>query len=478
MYLLPYNYIKVNIGEIMFPHLADTVVSFLEKDSAKEIAVNVVGDVIFDEYYEVEVERISPEFPIPVYKSNSFDPTSGIIPGGAANVAYQFKHFNVHSELVALLSKHAEVVFNSKGINTTNSKIVSNITIPTKRRIYSHDIPLVRHDIEKDNYGLDDLKKHLFDLVLPDSDFTIFSDYSKGLFCVPWFRKFISKTKNIVDPKSNFIDLWEGCTYFKPNSFEAEKLSERKNVFDQIEFFMDALKCEGVLITQSGEGVVGRENSEDAFEVRPECKLSPADSVIGAGDCFIAFITMALSRGFSLQQAAKIGFVAGTAYVHKKHNSPLSPSELLNYIGIKEVKKPEILANRNYKLAWNNGCYDLIHSGHINALHYAKAQGDKWVVGLNSDESVKKLKGDSRPIMPYNQRYAMLEALECVDFIVKIEDETPLSLIQKIEPDVIVKSSDYKNKLVVGSDIVKDVRYAPMVSGISTSQIIEKIKNN
>jgi len=461
----------------MFQHLSKTLVSFLEKDSTKEISINVVGDVIFDEYYEVEVDRISPEFPIPVYLSSSFDPTSGIIPGGAANVAYQFKHFNVHSELVCLINKIGEVVFNSKGINTGMSKLVPNISIPTKRRIYSHNIPLVRHDIEKENYGLDDLKKHVFDLVVPDSDFTIYSDYSKGLFCVPWFRKFISKTKNIVDPKNNFIDLWEGCTFFKPNAVEAERLSDRKNVKDQIEFFIDSLKCEGVLITQSGEGVVGRENDGDIFEVRPECQLIPADSVIGAGDCFVSFIAMALARGFSLYDAAKIGYIAGTAYVHKKHNSPICPAELLNYVGIKEVKNAEILANRNFKLVWNNGCYDLMHGGHLEALNFAKKQGEKLVVGLNSDDSIRKLKGDSRPIMPYEQRLKMLEGLEAVDFIVKIEDETPVELIEIIKPDVIVKSADYKNKIVVVSDIVKDVRFAPFVNGISTTDIIEKIKN-
>ena len=461
----------------MFTHLSDTLVSFLEKDSTKEIAINVVGDIIFDEYYEVEVERISPEFPIPVYRSNSFDPTSGVIPGGAANVAYQFKHFNVKSELVCLLSKLGEVVFNSKGINTKSSKLVSNIIIPTKRRIYSHDIPLVRHDIEKDNYGLDDLKKHLFDLTMPDSDFTIYSDYSKGLFCVPWFRKYISKTKNIVDPKNNFIDLWEGCTYFKPNAIEAEKLSDRKNVKDQIEFFIDSLKCEGVLITQSGEGVVGRENDGDIFEVRPECQLIPADSVIGAGDCFVSFIAMALARGFSLHDAAKIGYIAGTAYVHKKHNAPICPAELLNYVGIKEVKNAEILANRNFKLVWNNGCYDLIHAGHLEALNFAKAQGEKLVVGLNSDESIRKLKGGTRPIMSYEDRLKVLQGLSCVDYIVRIDDETPASLIESIRPDILVKSADYKNKLVVGADVVKDVRFAPFVNGVSTSTIIEKIKN-
>jgi len=168
----------------------------------------------------------------------------------------------------------------------------------------------------------------------------------------------LPKTKSIVDPKSSFIDMWEGCSYFKPNAAEAEKLSEKKNIHDQLEFFIDSLKCQGVVITRSGAGVIGKDDRNNTFEVVPDFKLPNPESVIGAGDCFISFLTMALARGFSLEKAAQIAFAAGCCYVRKRHNSPLSPAELLSYCGVKVINNPDILKRRNFKLVATNGCFD------------------------------------------------------------------------------------------------------------------------
>ncbi len=461
----------------MAPTLAELLLQFLEKDCQKAIDLNVVGDVMFDEYHEVEVERISPEFPIPVYKSNSIDPCSGIIPGGAANVAYQFKHFNVNCELVALLNKLGEVSFNAKGINTGNCKVLNNIWIPTKKRFYCQGVPLVRHDIEKENYGVDEIKKYLFDLQVPDADFTIFSDYSKGLFSNPWFRKFITKTKSIVDPKNSFIDMWEGCSFFKPNASEAEKLSERKNIHDQLEFFIDSLKCEGVVITRSGLGVMGKDNKGDTFEVVPDGRLPNPASVIGAGDCFISFLTMALARGFPLEQAAQIAFAAGCCYVRKSHNSPLSPSELLTYCGVKIVSNVEILKNRNFKLVATNGCFDAgCTLAHVECLKFAKSQGDKLLVAINSDSSVTKLKGKGRPILPAEERAKIISALEFVDFVAVFNEDTPYEIYKKLMPDIIVKGGDYKKNEVVGNDLA-DVVLFPLINCVSTTDKVKKLSD-
>jgi len=453
----------------------DLLLAFLDNDSQKTIDINVVGDVMFDEYHEVEVERISPEFPIPVYKSNSLDPCSGIIPGGAANVAYQFKHFNVQSELIALINKVGEVSFNAKGISTTNCKVYNNITIPTKKRFYSQGVPLVRHDIEKENYGIDEIKKYLFDLQVPDADFTIFSDYSKGLFSNPWFRKFITKTKSIVDPKSSFIDMWEGCSYFKPNAAEAEKLSEKKNIHDQLEFFIDSLKCQGVVITRSGAGVIGKDDRNNTFEVVPDFKLPNPESVIGAGDCFISFLTMALARGFSLEKAAQIAFAAGCCYVRKRHNSPLSPAELLSYCGVKVINNPDILKRRNFKLVATNGCFDAgCTLAHVDCLRFAKSHGDKLLVAINSDASVTKLKGRGRPILPAIERAKIIAALEFVDFVAVFDEDTPYEIYKKVMPDLIVKGGDYRKNEVVGNDLA-DVIIFPYVNCVSTTEKVKKL---
>jgi len=454
----------------------ELIIKFLEEDTDKKLNLNVIGDPMIDEYFHVDVSRISPEFPIPVYKSNTLEPSSGLIPGGAANVAYQFNYFNVNVELICLINKLSQVVFDSKDIKTNHSKVVDPLFLPVKKRIYSEDVPLVRWDIEKENYGLEDINKHLMDLVIPDSDCNIFSDYSKGLFKTPWFRKFIKKTKSVVDPKNNFIDFWEDCTVFKPNAHEASLLSDKKLWKDQAEFFMDSIRCKSVVITQSGNGVVGKDDS--FFEVRPETKVEKPNSVIGAGDCFIAFLTMAICRGFSIEDAARIAFAAGTFYVQRKYNKPISPAELFSSTGKKLVTKPEILAKRNFKLVFTNGCYDLLHAGHLNTLKFSKNAGDKLCVGLNSDESIKKLKGDSRPIVDLKNRIKMLESLDVVDYIVVFEEETPEEVIKKIRPDTLVKGEDYRNKKVVGSNYVDELLFAPMQEGLSTTNIIEIIKQN
>ena len=452
------------------------LIDFLKKDVESSAKINVIGDSLFDEYYDVSVDRISPEFPIPVYRSNSFDTASGIVPGGAANVAYQFNNFNVKVEFISLVSSFAKIIYESRDISTKYCKVVENIVIPTKRRIYSENVPLVRWDIEKENYGLEDIKKHLMDLEIPASDWNIFSDYGKGLFVTPWFRKYFSKSGSIVDPKGSNIDLWEDCTVFKPNAKEARDLSEKKTWKDQVDFFINSIRCDSVLITQSGDGVVGKD--KNYFEFKPENKIARAESVVGAGDCFAAFLSMALARGFELKQAAEIAFAAGSCYVMKKMNTPVSPSELLEYYNIKVIDCPELLAKRNYKLVVTNGCFDLLHPGHLESLKFAKKQGDKLCVVINTDRSVKELKGSDRPIQPLEDRIKMLHSLNCVDFIVPFDESTPEQAYRKMNPDVLVKGEQYKGSVVVGSDFIKEVKLAPMVQGMSTSDIIKKIIDN
>ena len=461
------------IGTTFLIHM-NIIKKFLEKNANSKICINVIGDPIIDEYYDVSVNRISPEFPIPVYKSVNENSVSGIVPGGAANVAFQFKHFNVNLELICLLSSLSQIIYDSRGIKTNYSKIVGNMSIPTKKRIYSQNIPLCRWDLERENFGLDDIKKHLLDLNIPDSDINIFSDYNKGMFSYPWFRKFFKNSKSIVDPKNNNIDLWQDCTIFKPNSIEAKQFSDRKNWHDQIDYFMNSLRCDSVVITQGGQGVVAKEL--DYFEYKSKNSFSDPRSVIGAGDCFCSFLAMAVARGFNLQEACEIAFEAGAIYVKRDLNKPVSPAELWLATGSKIVTCPEILANRNFKLSFTNGCFDLLHGGHLSSLKYASQQGEKLCVAINSDESVKKIKGENRPIMQLHDRLSILENLEFVDYIIVFDDETPIEIIKSIEPDVIVKGAEYENKAVIGREFCKEVRFAPTYGNMSTTNIIAKIK--
>ena len=449
------------------------ILDFLRKDIKSRSRINVIGDAMIDEYYHVNVNRISPEFPIPIYKSESFE-SQNAVPGGAANVAFQFKYFNTSVELISLLDKRSNMIFNLNDINTNYSKVSESVAIPTKKRIYADNLPLMRWDIEKENYGLDDIKKSLLDLEIPDSDFNIFSDYSKGIFCCPWFRKFFKNSKSLVDPKNKNLDFWQDCTVIKPNAIEARQLSDRKNWRDQIDFFLNAIRCSSVVITQSGNGVVGKDL--DYFEHKYIDLNNKPESVIGAGDCFGAFLCMALCKNLSLEEAAVVAFAAGSFYVGRKLNKPICGGELLSHVGIKIIDEPEILKNRNFKLVVANGCFDILHAGHVELLNFSKKQGDKLCVLVNSDESIKKLKGNSRPILPLEKRMQMLNSLGVVDYIIPFEDETPEEYLKKMMPDVLVKGAEYQSKNIVGSSFIKEIKLAPMIDGLSTSMLVDKIK--
>ena len=346
-------------------------------------------------------------------------------------------------------------------------------------------IQVARIDVEQENYGLDDQKLKSFidkvqaNMISKSYDAAIFSDYGKGVFKF-FENKYLKNFPiTVVDPKNGNIDRWKGCTVFKPNQEEALKLSGKNSIRDAGSYLSEYLGS-SVVITEAAKGVSVFENGK-FYEIRPEISPAVAESVIGAGDCFVAFLTMALCHGFTLKDSSEIAFNAGTLYVLNKRNKPLYPQDILASIdpaGGKLISQDEVefLSDRSFKLVFTNGCFDLMHRGHIESLRFAKQSGDKLIVAINSDESVRKLK-PNRPILPISDRIAMLAAIEHVDYVVVFDDETPLELIKKIKPDVLVKGEDYEKQNIVGYGIVPEIKRCPLVEGISTTQIIEKIKS-
>jgi D-beta-D-heptose 7-phosphate kinase/D-beta-D-heptose 1-phosphate adenosyltransferase len=347
-----------------------------------------------------------------------------------------------------------------------------NCRLPIKRRFLECTVQVMRHDIEAPNCALDKdqietaslrLQKLTEDGDTPD--IAIFSDYNKGLFASPDFRlsNFYPEALTIVDPKKGPIQKWHGCTIFKPNAKEATELSGLSNWRDQCKYFQDTLDCESVVITMGGEKVAGVWKDE-FFEYRPSRPVH-VESVIGAGDCFAAFFAMAVGYGFTVAESAEIAWNAGAVYVQANMNRPIIPGEV-SWDGIVE---PEDLRSRDFKLVFTNGCFDLLHEGHLNTLRFAKDKGDKLVVALNSDESIRKLKGEGRPVKPLEQRMAVMSALEMVDFVVSFPEETPAEVIDKIKPDALVKGGDWKTGTIVGEGVVPEIYRAPVVDGLSTT---------
>lgn len=454
--------------------------NFLDLNKQNPAKVCVVGDIMIDEYYDVKCSRISPEAPVPVLLMEKDCPTQ-TLPGGAGNVACQLDNFNCQTTLVGPFP------YDGKGLSHQARKYsywnVPVPAVPIKRRFFTGNHQHSRIDVEQKNYGLDTeslikaqeglykIYKHL------NSEVTILSDYNKGLFSAglgkaPWLKgKF-----TIVDPKEGPASEWAGCTIFKPNAAEAVKMSGGLTQWHkQAEYFMRETDCRAVLITQGGDGVVGIVDN-DYFEYRPRKSVAAA-SVIGAGDCFIALLAAAISNGFSIEDAAEIAFEAGAVYVQNKHNKPITSEELRSHDDCVVAKYvwPEDLAKRNYKLAMTNGCFDILHQGHLELLKFAKKQADKLVVAVNSDTSVARWKGPTRPVNTLEDRKYMLSNLDFVDYVVSFDEDDPCELIKKIRPDVLVKGAEYSQEQVVGGDLVDKVILCPMQEGKSTTSIIEKI---
>lgn len=458
---------------------------FLKKDCEKQITINIVGDVIIDEYYYVKADRISPEFPIPVLQSNSNKPTH-CLPGGAGNVALQLQDFNVKVRLFGFIDDYAEQVLQIHGIST--EFCVKVPCVPVKKRLYSRDgqFALCRWDFEDFSederyyncysYQLKALRQMLASKFIDQkSDVTILSDYNKGIFLEdiqPWMQGVV-----IVDPKKGPLSKWHGCYIIKPNAKEAKELTGLPSSQAQCEKILKETGCFGVVITSSGDGF-GCRSLTEPYSIYANEKPTAADSVIGAGDCFIAFLAMANARDFTLKDAARIAYEAGSLYVHRRHNEPVTKMDIKKKLIPSKAKfatVEEIVKIQGCKV-FTNGCFDILHAGHLQTLNYAKSLGDVLIVGVNDDESVRRLKGDGRPVIDICHRMQMVAALEVVDFVVSFSEDTPFNLIQALKPDILVKGSDYAVDQIVGRDLVTEVRTCPLVPDISTTKIIEKLK--
>jgi len=440
--------------------------------------IGIIGDSMIDQYYSVQIKKISPEFPIPVMHSTNDECKS--FPGGAANVAYQFLYFDVDAKLISFLDKEAEVEFKNKSINTKYCLLVKN-KISRKKRFYSDNFPTYRWDVEDNLNDINNITQELYlnaKEIIPQLDAVIFSDYDKGSFSNDSALTNIVKDSKIsvVDSKSLCADKWYGCTVFKSNFKEAQAISNKNDIVEAGFWIKSRMKCKYVVITNAEKGVyiIGGENKDNYWlkEIGQNLKISPAQSVIGAGDCFTAMLTYKLSLGNSIEDSVDFAWNAGINYVKNRFNSPVCQADLLKN---KYIKNPKILLKRNFKLALANGCFDLLHVGHIELLKFAKSRADKLVVALNSDFSVSQIK-DNRPILPLEDRIKIISSLEFVDFVISFNESTPLRIIQEINPDILIKGSEYDTKQIVGFDTVPEIVTFPMVEKKSTTNLIKKIK--
>ena len=458
----------------------------------------VFGDVMLDRYVSGSVDRVSPEAPVPVLKPIKEE----IRLGGAANVALNLSSLGSRVSLIGISGKDsssAQISNLLKENKIKNEIVKSNLPTITKLRLLSSKQQLLRVDNEEEFTKEDwNSAKKRFDksIALNSNNLLIISDYGKGtLQDIPGLIKKAKKSKKIVlvDPKGNNFSKYKGADVITPNFSEfigeVGAVKSEREITAKAKSLIKSLKLGALLVTRGPEGMT-LFNKEKGKVVRSDFPTQAQEvfDVSGAGDTVIASVAAALSTGLDMTSAVKLANVAAGIVVGKSGTATASISEIEPHFtgedlvfSLKEAKKHSVMLRKNgKKVVFTNGCFDILHAGHVHYLEQAKELGDELVVGLNSDPSVKTLKGPSRPINNLEQRAKVLSSLKCVDRIVSFADETPIKLIKEIKPDVLVKGGDYKAKDVVGHKEIKswggEVKIIPLVPGLSTTNIIKKLK--
>ena len=462
----------------------------------------VIGDIILDKYIYGEVRRISPEAPIPVVNVSS----NKYVLGGAANVAGNIRGYHLKVYLAGLLGNdgHADRVQKlllEKGIEFVGVISTSRCTT-LKTRVVGFNQQLIRIDDEM-TMGMneEEEKKILKEIssVFSHVQYVILSDYNKGVCSDSFCRKLFDmcereKKKVIVDPKSNNWTKYMGAYLITPNFKEFQevighKIKNEENQISQCgKAVMQQYKLDQILVTRSQYGMtlVSKELENLNFQAIQQ----EVYDVSGAGDTVIATIAAFLTAGYKLQEAVEASNYAAGLAVSKMGTYIVSLEEVIEYINhlgvwyenkiISASKLAEILASwrkTKERIVFTNGCFDILHMGHIDYLNRARMLGSKLIIGLNSDFSIKRIKGNERPINDERARSLLLAALQCVDAVVIFNEDTPEELIKQVQPDFLVKGGDYKVEEIVGRQYAGDVRVLSFLPGYSTTNLIEKIKN-
>ena len=422
--------------------------------------IQVIGDLILDQYISGTARRLSPEAPVPVLTSME----TTYVAGGAANVARNLASLGCRVELYGAVGEQEETrtLCEMLQADQIEIRVISNATAKTtvKTRIVADGQQLVRLDAESSHRDLSpDITAALADT--GGADIVVFSDYNKGV--LDQSRELIRKIKHsrvLVDPKRP-LDNYAGAWLVKPNRKEFEQFfGEFDSVEDIIRLArraMDTHSISNVLVTLGAEGMLlVTDKSYRGYESTAQ----EVFDITGAGDVVLAVLAYSLSHGIDLEAAVGMASRAAGISVAHKGNYIVQPSDI-----------------QQFGTVFTNGCFDILHEGHVRYLKQSRELGNRLVVGINSDASVTRLKGPGRPVNNQDARKAVLEALGCVDEVIVFDEDTPLELIMKIRPDVITKGGDYRAEQVVGANIAKAVIILPYHSGTSTTETIARIKN-
>jgi len=461
--------------------------------------IAVIGDLMIDHYIWGSCERISPEAPVPVVSVSR----ESVVLGGAGNVINNLHSLGAEVSIFSVVGcdEHAKEM--DKLLLDTKSKKVTLIhedgrRTTKKSRVIASNQQVIRYDDETIKEISFFSEKSLFDNLqrdFEDYDVILLSDYGKGLLTTSLTQQIIALAQEfdipvLVDPKGADFQKYRGATLLTPNKKEAIlatkiAIDSKENLNVAIATLKRNLDLKYSIITLSEEGIALLNNR---LKIIPTVAREVFD-VTGAGDTVLASLGVALASGFHIIEACEFANKAAAVVVAKVGSATVSLNEIEEYEhslnqgqSESKIKNFEQIARistrlheQNRKIVFTNGCFDILHRGHATYLQKAKELGDILILGLNSDESIQRLKGKDRPINNLEDRAFLIGALESIDFVVPFTEDTPYELIKLVKPNVLVKGADYKDKEVVGSDIVDEVVLIDFVAGKSTTNLIGKI---
>lgn len=472
-------------------------------NKVKNKHILVVGDVMLDNYYVGDVRRISPEAPVPVFRKRS----ERSVLGGAANVAANLVAANQQVSIMSIVGnddngRRLMAQFSEQGVDAKLvGKLQRSTTIKT-RFLADNNQQILRLDVEDtDAITKQECSSMLHQLQgnISQFDLILMSDYLKGLLTHEFCQGIIKMAKAnsipvVIDVKDPKYGKYYGATLLKPNLNELRALTGRnadtkKEIVDAAEELRKRSNCQYVLATLGAKGMALIGDGEPYFV---KSLAREVYDVSGAGDTTVAYLATCMANGIPIREAVDIANYAAGIQVGKVGTSSVYWQEVRdlisnedNGISHKILSPEEVLHfrkdNAQKKIVFTNGCFDILHIGHKRYLQQAATLGDILVVGVNSDASVKRLKGPSRPVNNEQDRAEMLSAMGFIDYVVIFDEDTPYELIKKIQPDILVKGGDYKPEEVVGRDIVLArggrLELISFVEGKSTTNIINKVKS-
>jgi D-beta-D-heptose 7-phosphate kinase/D-beta-D-heptose 1-phosphate adenosyltransferase len=469
-----------------------------------------VGDLMLDEFVYGEVSRISPEAPAPVLAVRRSETNIG----GAGNVARNIAALGTRCIFVGLVGDDAagaELRFALAREAGVESMLVTDPSRPTTRKVRfvseHFSTHMLRADWERAAPAAADIEQKLIDTILPQldrADIVLLSDYAKGVLTARVIRNVIDAARSrakrvIVDPKSANFAIYRGATLLTPNRKEFSEATRSRAETEQeiasaAQDAMQLADCEAILVTQSERGMTLVPRQGDLVHV-PAYATKVRD-VSGAGDTVVAVLAATLAAGAAWEDALRMASAAAAVAVSKQGTASVSAAELRRkilphaYLAAEDkiLADAELAARltdwrqQGLRIGFTNGCFDILHPGHVKVLTAARATCDRLVVGLNSDASVKRLKGDSRPVQDERARAEVLAALEAVDAVAVFAEDTPIKLIEQVRPSVLVKGGDYTREQVVGHEIVEaaggEVVLVDILKGFSTTALVDRARGD